>query len=281
MKYQLFVFLLILLKCGYPKEYVHNSAETKPEIYGVEVFLDREKITEGETTSAHLRIILPDGEKEEADPERIEWTSEMSGIASVDDFGSITGLSKGFSWITAYYGEFTSSILLQVEEYIDCSRIVISEVFYDAVGSDTGVEFVEIHNRNENRCDLSGFSIHDGYTGSSTYFLPENTSIEPGGYLLVVQDQEKFIQLFGVEPDREGLNFSLNNSGETITLVDSEISIIDRVYIEGGYGSDPLPDIWGDTSLPSASEGESVQRKASPDTNTYADWFSGLPTPGF
>jgi hypothetical protein len=280
MKYLFSILILVLLRCGYPEEYVHKNADTETGIYGVEVFLEKEKITEGEITTAHLRIILPDGEKEDADKEGIEWISEKNEIASVDKSGTITGQGKGFSSITAYYDQFSSSILIEVEEYIDCSRIVISEVFYDASGSDTGVEFLEIQNRNENRCDLSGFSIIDGYSGSSIFFLPEKSFIMPGGFLLVVQDPEKFTQHFGLEPDIEGLDFSLNNSGETLTLADPDMTVVDRIYIEGGYGSDPLPESWGDTTLPSASAGESVQRKATPDTDTYNDWFSGLPTPG-
>jgi hypothetical protein len=281
MKYIFSIFILIFLQCGYPEEYLHISGNREPEIYGIEVSLEKEKITEGETTAAHLRIIFPDGEKEEADKERIEWISEKNEIASVDESGIITGQGKGFSSISAFYDRFSSSILIEVEEYIDCSRIVISEVFYDAPGSDTGVEFVEIQNRNENRCDLSGFSIIDGYSGSSIFFFPEKSFVMPGGFMLVVQDPEQFTQLFGIEPGVEGLNFSLNNSGETLTLAAPDMSIVDRVYIEGGYGSGLLPELWGDTTLPSASEGESVQRRATPDTDTYSDWFSGLPTPGF
>jgi hypothetical protein len=281
MRFLFLILLMILLQCGYPEEYVYRSSGSESEIYGIEVFLEKEKITEGENTLAHLWIIMPDGEKEEADTESIQWNSERSEIALVDESGIILGQRKGFSLITAYYGEFSSSALMEVEEFIDCSRIVISEVFYDAVGSDTGVEYIEIHNRNENPCDLSGFSIVDGYTGSSIFFFPEISFILPGEYFLVVQDSEKFSQLFGVEPGIEGLNFPLNNSGETITLTDPEMSVMDRVYIEGGYGSDPLPENWCDASLPSASEGESVQRTASPDTDSCSDWFTGLPTPGF
>lgn len=281
MKYLFFILLFILLRCGYPKEYAYINDKAESRTYGLEVFLDNEKITENETTSAHLRIILSDGEKEEAETEKIEWISEKSEIAFIDESGIITGKKKGFSWITAYYNEFSSSTFIEVEEHVDCDRIVISEVFYNAVGSDSGKEYIEINNRNKNRCDLSGFSLVDGYSGSSKFILPEKSFLASGGYFIIVQDPEKFRQVFDVEPDISGLNFQLNNSGETITLIDSEMKVIERVYINGGYGTDSLPESWGDSSLPYASEGESVQRTASPDSDTYNDWFSGSPTPGY
>ena len=95
MKYLFFILMLILLQCGYPEEYLQKRADTEPGIYGIEVSLEKEKITEGETTTAHLRIIFPDGEKEEADKERIEWISEKNEIASVDESGKITGEGTG------------------------------------------------------------------------------------------------------------------------------------------------------------------------------------------
>ncbi len=281
MKYLFFIFILISLRCDYPEEYFYNTNDTKSEIYGIEVFLEKESIAVGEITSAHVRIIMKNGEKEDAESNSIEWVSGNSDVATVDESGAVTGLKKGFATITAYYERYSSSAQIEVMEYIDCSRIVISEVFYDAVGSDTGLEYIEIQNRNEEICDLSGFSIHDGYSGSSVFVLPEGTLISPGEYLLVVQDPGEFTQCFGVEPGISGLNFQLNNSGETLTLADPELAVIDRIYIEGGYSSDPAPESWGDLSLPSASEGESVQRTGLKNTGTSLDWFSGSPTPGF
>lgn len=68
-------------------------------------------------------------------------------------------------------------------------------------------EYVELHNSGEQCVELSNWSFQEKTAGGSNnppYYLPENTIIEGASYLTFFR------------------NFSLNNSGDTLTLFDNE-----------------------------------------------------------
>ncbi|TFH37768.1 MAG: lamin tail domain-containing protein, partial [Chrysiogenales bacterium] len=66
---------------------------------------------------------------------------------------------------------------LEVKRRIDYRGILISEVFYDAAGSDTGREYIEIHNGSDYPCDLTGLAIVDGAGASRPFAFPDGSVI--------------------------------------------------------------------------------------------------------
>jgi len=71
----------------------------------------------------------------------------------------------------------------------------------------------------------------------------------------------------------------LNNSGESVFFVKKDGSLVDAVFIKGGSTEYPAPASWGSATQPSAQSGNSVYRINPIDTDSYADWASGPPSP--
>lgn len=60
--------------------------------------------------------------------------------------------------------------------------LVLSEVLPNAIGTDTGNEFVEIYNPTNQTVDLSYFSVKVGLNSDKTYAFPIGSTIGPGEY---------------------------------------------------------------------------------------------------
>jgi hypothetical protein len=68
----------------------------------------------------------------------------------------------------------------------DGARVVINEVLYDAVGDDTGQEWVELFNAGAAAVDVSGWRIERGGASFETAaVVPAGVSLHPGDFLLV------------------------------------------------------------------------------------------------
>jgi len=275
------IFLLLaLLSCGYPEEYSFRRPVEGERYTGIEIIPRSAEVAVGGGVKAEAVMIHSSGVKSPAKSLDVSWASENDAIACVDGDGLITGIGEGGTRITASLGGFAAECLVRVGRPADYSLVVISEVFYDAVGSDTGKEFIEIHNGSDVPCDISGFYLIDGSPSSSAFVFPAGTVIAAGGRLVVAQSEEEFIGLFGVVPDFAGFSFTLNNSGETVFLEYPDGAIRDAVYIEGGSADFPAPADWGSSLAPASREGFSVMRMVIADSDLSSDWAEGMPGPG-
>lgn len=272
--------LLMVLSCGYPDEYSFPHLIEGERCNGIEIIPRSAEMAVGGRLNAGAVMIYSSGVKSPAKSLDVSWASEDAAIACVDDNGLITGIGEGGTHIIASFGGFVAECLVLVRRPADYSLVVISEVFYDAAGSDTGKEFIEIHNGSDIPCDISGFKLIDGSPSSSAFVFPAGTVIAAGGFLVVAQSYEEFIGLFGVVPDCAGFNFTLNNSGEAVFLEYPDGAIRDAVYIEGGSADFPAPADWGSNSAPAAREGFSVVRPEIADRDLASDWAEGAPNPG-
>jgi len=153
-------------------------------------------------------------------------------------------------------------------------KILISEIFFDAEGSDEEQEFIELFNPNDSEVDLSSHSIQ--YLNSSADSidkiekknLEEGNKIEAKNYFLV--------GLNGREGDIKWSK-SLGNTGGTVVLVnnkepisgDNDENVVDRI----GYGSGEgliLPETSA-MSLENFEAGKSLGRKWLEETEEYQD----------
>lgn len=83
-------------------------------------------------------------------------------------------------------------------------------------------DWVELYNNNTYEVDLSGFYLSDNSTNLAKWTFPAGTSIPAKGYLVVWADDEA----------SEGplhAAWKLSASGESVTLSDSSLTIIDQV----------------------------------------------------
>ncbi|AMB58919.1 CotH kinase family protein [Microterricola viridarii] len=126
--------------------------------------------------------------------------------------------------------------------YADPGGIVISELNYHAVSDVDGDDFLELSNTSAASIDVSGWSFSAGVTGT----LPAGTVIPANGYLVVGKDAARFQLTYGFAPDAV-YGGNLSNSGETVTLVDGALAVIDTVTYADVAPWPTSPDATGPT----------------------------------
>jgi hypothetical protein len=274
-----FSLLLLLNSCDYPEKYVPGN-EIEKDLIGLEIYLPDTSIYVMHSMQAEVLYLLQDGGRSLANHMDIDWETDGSGIISIDDSGLITALKPGFAAIIARQDGLHAEGTVIAERETDYSRILLSEVMYDPAAGGGG-EFIELYNGNEYDCDLYRLALVDGAEMSTPFMFPANSIIAAFGRIVVARNADDFVAGFGSAPDLAGFSFQLNNDGgETVLLVGRDGSIIDTVFIEGGYDKYPADDKWGSALLPSAARGNSIQRLNFLDTDTYNDWVEGIPDPG-
>ena len=156
------------------------------------------------------------------------------------------------------------------------TKILITEVFFDAEGSDEGKEFVELYNPNNFKIDISGWSIQ--YLGPNATSVSEikrknfeeGNEINPKNYFLIGLNGRSGDLSWGQALGNSGGTiFLVNNQGpeSNITGSDDE-NIVDRVGYGTGEGllSEGTP-----VSLEGFVAGKSIGRKWNSQTQKYQD----------
>ena len=106
----------------------------------------------------------------------------------------------------------------------DPGGIVISELNYHA-GSDLDTDdFLELTNTSDAPIDISGWSFSAGVTGT----IAAGTVVAGHGYFVVAKDAAQFTTTYGFAPHAV-YGGNLSNSGETVTIVDAAVKIVDTV----------------------------------------------------
>ena len=155
---------------------------------------------------------------------------------------------------------------------------VISELFYDASGSDAGLTFVELYGAPGE--SLDGLVL-EGVNGSngSVYTSFALSGVIPGDGVFVIGDDDGSGSTAVTDADLVG-PVDYQNGPDSVVLRDS-VSIVDAV----GYGSFAATDIFageGDAAPDPAAGGSIARIYPALDTNNNSADFSALavPTPG-
>lgn len=140
------------------------------------------------------------------------------------------------------------------------AQVVINEIMYDLPGTDTGREWLEVHNTGGVDIDLTTWKLLEANVNHGINEFQGGVIIPAGGYAVVADNATKFLE------DWPGWNgvlfdsaFSLANTGEALVLKNSEGVIVDDV----AYSAD-----WG-----ALGDGNSLQRVS-------GTWVAAAPTPG-
>ncbi len=156
---------------------------------------------------------------------------------------------------------------------------LLSEVYYDAPGSDDGLVFVEISGAPGT--DLTGFALEgvNGADGSTTTTIVLSGSIGATG-LFVVADQASGGGSSVAGADLIA-NFDFQNGPDSVRLLDASGAVIDAL----GYGSFGIGQVFAGEGMPApdVAAGSSLARlDAWRDTDDNALDFGVLasPTPG-
>ena len=121
------------------------------------------------------------------------------------------------------------------------AAVVINEISYHILNSSVPagedperLEFIELYNTGPGAVDLSGWSFSQGVT----YTFPPATSLAAGQYLVVAADPAALAQWGQTIPGgvrvvqwTSGAN-SLDNAGETITLLNATLAVVDTVTFD-------------------------------------------------
>lgn len=74
----------------------------------------------------------------------------------------------------------------------DVQPLAITEILPNAVGTDTGNEFIEVYNPTNQTIDLSLYSVAVGLNGEKSYAFPIGATIAPGEYRAFSDSEMKF-----------------------------------------------------------------------------------------
>lgn len=175
------------------------------------------------------------------------------------------------------------------------STLVISEVYYDAVGAEPDGEWIEIYNPSSTDINLSPYKIGDEETqggGEGMYQFPGAATIAAGQVIVVANKASAFAANYGFNPDYEFINssagvpdltpysswasgaVSLSNSSDEILLLNSSNSLVDAVSWVSTFAFNP--------AAPDVAEGHSLERRpATQDSDSATDWIDqAAPLPG-
>ena len=172
---------------------------------------------------------------------------------SISNNGSVT-LTTGVVELKArIYQNGTWSAMCPKKFFVNQAyqNLQINEIHYnplDSIGADGDVvdsdnfEFIEIKNSGNTTIHLEDVSLVDGIS----YTFEKNTTIAPGGFVVLAEGATQFQFLYGMAPT--GMySGKLKNSGEQVLLADPLDNIIDQV----AYSDDPPWDDEADNGGPS------------------------------
>jgi hypothetical protein len=187
--------------------------------------------------------------------------------------------------------------LILVLSTLTSKALVISEVLYNEVGSDTTGEWIEIYNNTGLTIDLSSYKIGDEETSGGTsatealFQFPFGVSIAPGEVQVIAVSATRFNTVYGFLPtyellgddltvpdltvyaawDPDGGVINMSNSNDQSVLVDGSDTIVDAVSWGNAFAFSPGLD--PDAEL----DGQSYERiSLNLDTDTASDWQLGF-----
>ena len=167
-------------------------------------------------------------------------------------------------------------------------KLTLTEVLYDPLFQDSGLEWVELFNEEVSTIALAYLRLGDEETkggGEGMYQFPMNAVMAGKTTIVVAKNGAIFYQYYGVYPSYEILNslpeipdmikvsswssgsFALSNTGDEVILMDGTNRIIDSV----AWGVEPVST---KGIFPCVQSGHSLHRvSASSNLETTSEWF--------
>jgi len=167
------------------------------------------------------------------------------------------------------------------------AEIALSEVFYDATGSDDGFEWIELRNESNTPVELTGFSL--GWGGSSylSGVVALSGVVTAGGYFVVGGPESTLDNASPVFDLAIDLESDLQNSGTTadgVALFDVPIEDVaaDTVPVAVViYGAENSSGLIDESGLPGAVDVADAAGGSSIERGVDGEWrVQQNPTPG-
>jgi hypothetical protein len=117
------------------------------------------------------------------------------------------------------------------------SSLIITEIMYDLEGADTSREWIEVKNNSSQEVNLTDFKFFENNINHGISAI-DNENISANGYAVIVSSVEKF------KADNSSFSgnifkssFSLNNTGETLSLKNESGDTVDSVTYSSETGA--------------------------------------------
>lgn len=163
------------------------------------------------------------------DPETIEMPGLTSSTIAVD---APAEPAKYYWMVEATDGNNTIQGFDTYHELFICEEvadIVINEINYNSEGSFNPGDWVELHNRQTEDVDLSGWRFRDEID-SHVFVIPNGTTIEAGGYMVLSRNVVQFETMFpAVSPVIGDLDFGFSSNGDVLRLYNQIGFLVDSV----------------------------------------------------
>lgn len=181
------------------------------------------------------------GDGEQVEGEKVEYIYQQSGEYIVT---LLVRDEKG--------GEDEDELMIVVTDYDYSNRVFVNELLPACSPSDKECEFIELYNQESREVNLDGWQLTDL---KKYYHFPDNSIIEPYGYLVI---------------ERKDSNITLNNSGDTIFLLDPAGKIVNGVEYEKAkkdfaFARDIGSSDWHWTEKPTPGEENEILTEEEPD----------------
>jgi hypothetical protein len=120
------------------------------------------------------------------------------------------------------------------------AQVIISEIMYDAPGSDNHAEWVELQNMGDGVVDIAKWKFNDG----SNHVLnapPKNgstgtTLIAPGDFLILAADAATFNASHSVQVSVIDTVMNITNDKDTLSLLDASSTVEDKISYSSSKG---------------------------------------------
>ena len=158
---------------------------------------------------------------------------------------------------------FMCMLFLALPAFVS-AQVVISEIMYDAPGSDDREEWVEVYNSGTGAVDTAGWKFNDG-ANHIIFPSPQKggqgtTTLDAGGYAILAQDAVTFLKQHpGFSGTVMHTAINLKNTGGTISLLPASGVVMDTVSYNASSGAN--------------GNGNSLQK-------VLTAWISAPATPG-
>ncbi len=118
------------------------------------------------------------------------------------------------------------------------ASIEITEIMYDASGTDTNREWIEVYNNSSESIDLTKWYF---FSDNTKHSLNPNSSssLQAGAYAVIVQDANKFLADW---PNFSGIIFDsswtgLSNENDSISMKDQDLNVVGAVSYNSSIGA--------------------------------------------
>ena len=142
------------------------------------------------------------------------------------------------------------TILAAIHLLVACGiaqPVVITEINYNSSSFFNPEDWVEFYNNSGQNLDISGWIFKDE-VDTQSFTFPENTILEPGGFVVMCIDTNLFkVHFVGVDCFVGNFTYGLSGGGELIRLYDTAGYVVDYLIYDDQIPWPPQPNGLGPT----------------------------------